>query len=243
MLLGTAVLLPALRNPVVLAQQLATLDQVCEGKLILGVGIGADAPPVRAEFEAASVPFERRVGRLVEGLNLCRALWTGESVSWNGRWRLRDVTLGPAPCRAGGPPVWFASTVDAGVERAARLFDGWFPIGPDAATIARRHRLLQETAQAAGRPNPTAAVYLTVCVDDPGNDPEGRLDAYLADYYQMPPELLRRVQACKGGSIEEVMAYLNDFRQAGADHLVLRLVGDHRRTLQQIAQHRHFLTE
>src|SRR5882762_8293914 len=78
--LGTAVLLPALRNPVVLAQQVATLDRIAEGRVILGVGIASDVPNIRAEFEAAGVPFEKRIGRLVEGMALCRALWTGKPV-------------------------------------------------------------------------------------------------------------------------------------------------------------------
>jgi alkanesulfonate monooxygenase SsuD/methylene tetrahydromethanopterin reductase-like flavin-dependent oxidoreductase (luciferase family) len=59
--LGTAVLLPALRNPVLLAHQVATLDQVCEGRLILGVGFAADVANIRAEFAAAGVPFEKRI--------------------------------------------------------------------------------------------------------------------------------------------------------------------------------------
>ena len=66
--IGTAVLLPALRNPVLLAHQVATLDQVAEGRLILGVGIAADVANIRSEFSAAGVPFEKRVGRLLEGL-------------------------------------------------------------------------------------------------------------------------------------------------------------------------------
>src|ERR1700688_1074409 len=84
--LGTAVLLPALRNPVLLAHQVATLDQIAEGRLILGVGIAADVPNIRAEFTAAGVPFEKRVGRLLEGLRLARSLWSGQPVNWDGRW-------------------------------------------------------------------------------------------------------------------------------------------------------------
>ena len=75
--IGTAVLLPALRNPVLLAHQVATLDQVSEGRLILGVGFASDRPNIRAEFAAAGVPFEKRLGRMMEGLRLCKAFWTG----------------------------------------------------------------------------------------------------------------------------------------------------------------------
>ena len=81
--LGTAVLLPALRNPVLLAHQVATLDQVSEGRFILGVGIARDVPNIRAEFAACGVPFEKRVGRMMEGLQALpravdrRGRWTG----------------------------------------------------------------------------------------------------------------------------------------------------------------------
>jgi len=130
--LGPAVLLPALRNPVVLAHQLATLDQLSEGRLILGVGIAGDTPAVRAEFTAAGVPFEGRVGRLMEGLRLSKALWSGDPVSWDGRWQVDEGSLAPVPHHPGGPPVWLAAGADVGIERAAKHYDGWFPIGPDA---------------------------------------------------------------------------------------------------------------
>jgi alkanesulfonate monooxygenase SsuD/methylene tetrahydromethanopterin reductase-like flavin-dependent oxidoreductase (luciferase family) len=129
--LGTAVLLPALRNPVLLAHQVATLDQVSEGRLILG--IAADVPNIRAEFGSAGVPFEKRVGRMLEGLRLCRALWTGEPVDWEGRWQVEGGVLAPTPHRPGGPPIWIGGSVQASLERAGRHFDGWFPTGPDAA--------------------------------------------------------------------------------------------------------------
>src|SRR4029450_4792507 len=67
------------------------------------------APNLRAEFPAAGVPFDKRVGRLVEGMALCRALWTGKPVTWpkpgsQGRWKVEASVLGPAPHRPGGPP-------------------------------------------------------------------------------------------------------------------------------------------
>ena len=89
-MVGTAVFLPALRNPVVLAHQLATLDRISEGRLVLGAGIATDVENIRAEFTAAGVPFEGRVGRMMEGLRLARALWTGQPVDWEGRWSVKS---------------------------------------------------------------------------------------------------------------------------------------------------------
>jgi len=137
--LGTAVLLPALRNPVVLAQQVATLDQISQGRVILGVGIASDFPNIRSEFVAAGVPFEKRVGRLLEGMQLCRALWTGKPVSWDGRWKVEGV-LGPTPHRPGGPRPgrWPAGAV-AG-RRAPPRPPVTCASGPPAACAARRGR-------------------------------------------------------------------------------------------------------
>jgi alkanesulfonate monooxygenase SsuD/methylene tetrahydromethanopterin reductase-like flavin-dependent oxidoreductase (luciferase family) len=102
MKLGTAVLLPALRPPVVLAHVIGTLDRIADGRVILGVGIAADNPAIRNEFAAAGVPFERRVGRFVEILEICRALWSQDHVSFHGKhFTLDDVTMEPKPARPG----------------------------------------------------------------------------------------------------------------------------------------------
>jgi alkanesulfonate monooxygenase SsuD/methylene tetrahydromethanopterin reductase-like flavin-dependent oxidoreductase (luciferase family) len=119
--LGTAVLLPALRNPVLLAHQVATLDQISEGRLILGVGIAADGPNIRAEFTAAGVPFEKRVGRLLEGLRLCRALWSGKPVDWDGLWKVQGGVLGPTPRRRADRRCGSAGRIRQASTRGQRI--------------------------------------------------------------------------------------------------------------------------
>src|SRR5262249_33258183 len=118
---GTAVLLPALRNPVVLAHVVGTLDRVAEGRTILGVGIAADMPAIRREFAAVGVPWERRVGRFLETLEICRALWSRDGVSFGGKhFTLQDATVEPKPHRAGGPPIWIGGSGPPALRGAAR---------------------------------------------------------------------------------------------------------------------------
>lgn len=236
--LGTAVLLPALRNPVLLAHQAATVDRLAEGRLILGVGIATDVPNVRDEFEAAGVPFEKRVGRMHEGLRLCRALWSGKPVEWDGRWHVKQGTLGPTPHRPGGPPVWVGGSVRASRERAGRHFEGWFPTGPDAAGWGEGWRAVLAVATEAGRePDAiTGAVYLTLAIDDDEAAANTRIDRFLEQYYGAPATTLRQRQACFAGPAEAAADWLEGYAKAGASHLVLRLVGDHHSLLETAAR-------
>jgi alkanesulfonate monooxygenase SsuD/methylene tetrahydromethanopterin reductase-like flavin-dependent oxidoreductase (luciferase family) len=210
---------------------------VSEGRLILGVGFAADVPNIRAEFAAAGVPFEKRIGRMMEGLRLCRALWTGEPVTWDGRWQVAAGTLAPTPHRPGGPPLWIGGNLQASLERAGRWFDGWFPIAPDAATFARQWAEVKAIAAAAGR-DPAAlsgAMYPTVCLDDDAARANTRLDAFLERYYGQPAPVLRRRQAHYAGSPSGIAPWLNGYAEAGASHLVLRFAGDHERHLEALA--------
>jgi alkanesulfonate monooxygenase SsuD/methylene tetrahydromethanopterin reductase-like flavin-dependent oxidoreductase (luciferase family) len=236
--LGTAVLLPALRNPVLLAHQVATLDQISEGRLILGVGFASDRPNIRAEFTAAGVPFDKRVGRMMEGLRLCRALWTGEPVDWDGRWQVTQGVLAPTPHRPGGPPLWIGGNLPASLERAGKYFDGWFPNAPDAATYARQLAEIRAISRAAGHDAArfTGAMYLTLAVDENAARAEARMDAFLEGYYGQPAAVLRRRQICYAGPAGGVAAWLDGYEKAGASHLVLRFAGDHERHLEILAK-------
>jgi alkanesulfonate monooxygenase SsuD/methylene tetrahydromethanopterin reductase-like flavin-dependent oxidoreductase (luciferase family) len=241
--IGTAVLLPALRNPVLLAHQVATLDQVSEGRLILGVGFASDRPNIRAEFTAAGVPFEKRLGRMMEGLRLCKAFWSGEAVDWDGRWQVTGGVLAPTPYRPGGPPLWIGGNLPPSLERAGKWFDGWFPNAPDHAGYAAHWAQILSVAQQAGRDPAalTGAIYLTVALDPDAAAANARLDAFLEGYYGQPAEVLRRRQVCYAGPADGVAAWLAGYAQAGASHLVLRFAGDHERHLEALAKVREAL--
>lgn len=236
-LLGTAVLLPVLRHPVLMAHQVATLDQIAEGRLVLGVGIAADAPSIRAEFATASVPFDHRVGRLNEHLELCRQLWSGQPVTHHGRfYTVDDAAIGPTPHRPDGPPIWVAGSSAAGQRRAGQRYDGWFPIGPAEQVAAGWQTVLAAASDAGREPaSLTAAVYLTVSLDDDPVAADAALDAFLAGYYPMPPATTRSFQATFAGRPDDLAPWAAAFVEAGASHLVLRFPGDHERHLELCA--------
>ncbi len=239
--LGTAVLLPVLRNPVLLAHQVATIDQISQGRLILGVGIARDLPAIRAEFAAAGVPFEKRIGRMLEGLQLCRALWSGKPVDWEGRWTVRNGQLAPMPFTGGGPPIWGGGDSPGALKRAGEHFEGWFPSGAQSPAVWREH-WAQVTAFArdAGR-EPTAitgAVYLTLSVDDNASRANAELDRYLAQYYQRPAAEIRTQQYCFAGSRVAAAEWLRAFVAAGVTHIVVRFTGDHERHMAMLSDMR-----
>ncbi len=121
--------------------------------LILGIGIAADMPAIRLEFEAMGVPFDKRVGRMNEAMRLCKALWSGKPVDWNGYWTVKQGTVGPTPHNPGGPPIWFGGGLPAGRERTGRLYDGWFP-----RTCRRRRNIRPRSRKSARRPARRGAI-------------------------------------------------------------------------------------
>jgi alkanesulfonate monooxygenase SsuD/methylene tetrahydromethanopterin reductase-like flavin-dependent oxidoreductase (luciferase family) len=226
-LLGTAVLLPALRPPVVLAHVVATLDRAAEGRLVLGVGIASDTPAIRREFAAVGVPYERRVGRFLETLEICRALWTRDGVAFAGKhFALEGATVEPKPHRPGGPPIWIGGSGPTALRLAAR-FDAWFPTGPSAEVFAREFPGIRTAAREAGRPADavTGAAYVTLALDADRAAAERRLRDFLEGYYAVPAAATLARQATYAGPVEGGVEWLQRWIDAGARHLVLRFAG------------------
>ncbi len=245
---ATGVLLAALRAPLLLAQAAATLDQIAEGRLILGVGAGFPFPETERQFQAVDVPYAGRVARLTETVTAMRALWQtpGEPVTFAGRHiELDDVTLEPAPYRPGGPPVWFAGAGEAAERRVGRLADGWLPYPPTAEQYAQSWERVSEAARTAGRESPPLpALYATVAVDDSADVARERLRRNIERYYSQPLELMQMIQASFAGTPAEVCDWLNQYVQSGARHIVLRITDeDAERGLKAAGHARELLAE
>jgi alkanesulfonate monooxygenase SsuD/methylene tetrahydromethanopterin reductase-like flavin-dependent oxidoreductase (luciferase family) len=119
---GTCATVLPLHHPIHVAEDCAIIDQATKGRLVLSVGVGYQPQ----DFEAFGVNVKQRVGRTEEGIEILRQCWRGERFSFSGKYfQLSDVLITPTPCRKPGPPIWFASWSPPGIDRAARIADGW----------------------------------------------------------------------------------------------------------------------
>src|SRR5206468_3783073 len=125
--LGTAVLLLPLRPAALAAKEIASVDNISGGRVILGAGIGGEYPK---EFEAVGVPPRERGARADEALRVLKLLYTHDNVQFEGRFtRLDGVTLMPKPVQPGGPPIWVAGRSEAAMRRAGRIVDRYVVMG------------------------------------------------------------------------------------------------------------------
>jgi alkanesulfonate monooxygenase SsuD/methylene tetrahydromethanopterin reductase-like flavin-dependent oxidoreductase (luciferase family) len=148
--IGTAVYVLPLQPPVEVAENFATLDALSGGKLVFGVAQGYRD----VEFDALGVPRKERAARFEEGLELITQLWTGEEVTFHGRfYRVDKVRIAMRPVRKPRPPIWVGATHEAGIARAAKVGDAWM-IGPgvELQKIRRQLDLYRGSLAALDRP-------------------------------------------------------------------------------------------
>ncbi|MEO7912123.1 MAG: LLM class F420-dependent oxidoreductase [Roseiflexaceae bacterium] len=169
--LVTGVIVLPQRQTALVAKQAAEIDLLSGGRLRLGVGIGWN----EVEYQALGEDFHNRGARMEEQIAVLRALWTQPVVSFHGRWHtIEEAGIKPMPIQR-PIPIWVGATADAGIERAGRISDGWFPQrAPDDQARAMLDRLRQ-AAVAAGRAPEAVGVEARLSI---GQVPEAEWAAY-----------------------------------------------------------------
>ena len=200
------------------AKQVATVDALAPGRVLLGVGVGGENP---AEWEAAGVPVGERGRRLDESLAIVGALLRGEPVDHPGPLLpTRAPVLEPVP--AAPPPLVLGGRSDAALRRAAKLGDGWLGVWLSPRRVADAAARLAELAAEHGRPVPAVLMMVFVHVTGPGDDPEAaraQAAAFVRGQYGLPFDALARwVVVGDEGAVAEALTAL---RNAGAQGFVL----------------------
>jgi len=230
--LGTSVLLTVIRNPVQLAKNLASLDQLSRGRLIVGVGIGGPRVP-EAVF---GVSTERRAARFVEGLQVMKALWTEPRATMSGEfWRFENVAMEPKPAQKPHPPLWFGARDAIGLRRAARLGDGWMGAGSaSSADFAMQADLLRRFLEEAKRDPQEFPISkrVYIALDDDRARAERRLRDWFGLRYKNA-DMASRVSIW--GNRAECIDKLGQVVRAGARHLLLNPVFDEIEHLELLA--------
>ena len=223
--LGTAIFLAALRHPILLAYQLASLDWVTGGRIDLGVGYGRPKEPTQEhEFEILGLAPEARMKMSEELVRVMRRLWREKDVSHAGDfYRFEHVTLEPKPVQPAGVPIWLASNnVEPGLKRVGRLGDGWLNNIKSPDVYRECWDKVRDYAAAAGRDPDSinSGIYFTLAAGGKEAVVEGQ--TFLAQYYNRPYEAVANAMLCVTGSWDEVIDWMEKYLEAGARTVVLR---------------------
>ncbi|MDJ0496295.1 MAG: LLM class F420-dependent oxidoreductase [Acidimicrobiia bacterium] len=209
-LLGTGVLILPLRNPLVLAKQVASLDVLSGGRVRLGVGVGW----LEEEFDAVGVPFSERGSRADESIEVMRTLWASDDASHNpGRWSFEQATAAPRPAR-GDIHITIGGHSPAAAKRAGRLGDGWFAaIDADSIKKLTLPGALERFVELIALMRQTAA--------DCGRDPDA-LEVTLLTGRVPPQEAIDRLKA---EGIHRCVLMVPTYSPAEIEKAVDRLAG------------------
>jgi probable F420-dependent oxidoreductase len=221
--IGSGVMLAALRPPLVVAKQAATLDLLSGGRFVLGVGIGGENP---LEFENVGIDVHERSGRLDETLAICRALWMERELNFDGRYyRLRDARFDLPPLTPGGPPIWVGGRAPGSLRRAGRFGDGWLAFVVTPERFSTDFASVRAHAEAAGR-DPAAivpALQLWCAYDDDRTAAEAVITPAIESFYRVPYARFERY--CIAGDADDWRRGLQAYIDAGVHHVNLVFAG------------------
>lgn len=241
--LGTAILLPALRQPVVLAHQLANIDQLSQGRLVLGLGVGWGMASIVREWEACGKNHKRRVKDLEEHMTVWRKLWSGQPVTMEGSdFKLTEHTIGPLPWNEAGPPLLVTAgnrgeIIPAQIERVGKFGDGVVTTYVTEDDIRNLRVVCAEAMAKHNRPRPDfpLCVYTTVRLESDIGKAEALTRDFLDKYYGGGVNFRGMMGLGPAAAVIDVM---KRYEAAGVTDLCVRLVGE-----DQVAQLQRFIGE
>jgi probable F420-dependent oxidoreductase len=229
--LGASVVVLAIHSPMMVAHQWATLDHLSNGRAILGVGLGREH-----HYREFAVPEEGRVARFREEVEVIRALWTQDSVTYRGRfYALEGATMAPKPVQK-PLPIWMGVGHPNAIRRAASIADGWMGSGGSSiAEFARSVPLLREALEKAGR-DPAAfpvSKRIFMAVDENPEVARAELHRWFTEVYHNPAGT-----DASGihGTPEQVREKLEAVVAMGANHLLLNPVSRHVEQMEALAE-------
>jgi probable F420-dependent oxidoreductase len=208
------------RHPVVLAKQLATLDFLCKGRLLLVVGLGGDDSK---DFAATGVRKEERGKRADEAIGLMKKLWSEANVNFEGQfYSVHDLTLLPRPYQQGGPPVWVGGRSQAALRRAGKLADGWLVSSVTPQEVAAGIEGIRMYAAEAGRevPDDHYGVLVPYLIASSREKAEGLAGPSIRRRQDLAPQEYSAL-----GSAEHIREKLREYIAAGATKFVMRPYG------------------
>jgi probable F420-dependent oxidoreductase len=203
--LGVSVIVVPQRNGIVLAKELATLDRLCGGRLIAGVGAGWNETEFR--MLDAGDRFHQRGAYLDETLRVWRHLWTAPETPFHGTfYDLPPVAFAPGPVQPGGPPIWVGGSSPAARRRAGAFGDAWHPVGIGAADLAEQAGLVRQAAAEAGRPMPELAPRLAIQF---GEGSEALSATRMRTISGSPAEVIAALAAYADAGASEIVCLFN----------------------------------
>jgi alkanesulfonate monooxygenase SsuD/methylene tetrahydromethanopterin reductase-like flavin-dependent oxidoreductase (luciferase family) len=233
--LGTAVLLAALRNPVLLAQTLGTLDLISGGRTVLTVGAGGSFNAAqKAEWNNAGISASSRGRRMEELVEIVKMLGTKAHGSFQGdHFDIDNVTVGPKPLQKGGVPILFACHLrakrEAQFERTGRIGDGYISISESPEGFAEIRRKVSEYANLYGRESDEmeAVYYMTVNLNSHEHSAAKEADSYLMKYYGA--NIWGNTWG-PWGDPKRIADRIGEFADAGADTIIVRFASPNQRS-------------
>ena len=218
--LGTAVMLTAYRNPVLLAKTASSLDYLSGGRLTLGVSIGG----TEAEYNSLGVAMDKRVTHLRENVAIMRKLWAEEDVEYEGNFhRVEGGTMSPRPAQKPGVPLWFGGNSEVMQRRLAGIADGWVgPGGAPADNFVAGVKRVREFAGEQGRDPDSLGFGKLINVSiDPSRERAFDLARAHWNTYYGPNFNVERSAIC--GEPDAVGAALREFGEAETPEVTLIL--------------------